>query len=75
MSNDQLFEKLREYNITPYAYKIIKLYANGGSEKTVASDLKTSITAVNMVKSRLRKRLGCDSNVQMFIRLAKEGIV
>lgn len=75
MSNDQLLEKMRIYGITPYVYNILKLYAAGGSEKTVSSDLKTSITAVNMAKSRLKKRMGCESTVQMFVRLTKEGLI
>lgn len=75
MSNEELFEKMRIYGITPYNLRILQLYAKGGSEKTVASDLGTSITAVNMVKSRLKKRMGCESTLQMFIKLVKEGII
>ena len=75
MTTEQLCEKLAEYKITPLVYKIIKLYADGMGDKHVAQELGKPIPTVSMIKSRLKHRMGCKTSNEMFVRLAKEGIV
>lgn len=75
MNNEQLIEKMLEYKITPYVHKVINLYAKGYGDKQVASETGRGITTVNMVKTRLRDRMGCNTTAEMFVRLAKEGLV
>lgn len=75
MSEEVLKEKLEQYGITPYVLQVIKLYAEGYGDKQVAAELGKGITTIGMVKMRLRERLECKTTNQMFVKLAKEGIV
>lgn len=75
MTTQQLSEKIAEYKITPLVYQIIKLYADGNGDKHVAQILGKPIPTVSMIKSRLKHRMGCKTSNEMFVRLAKEGII
>lgn len=75
MTTEQLCEKLAKYKITPYVYQVIKLYADGHGDKQVAQITGKPLPTVSMVKSRLKRRMGCNTSNEMFVKLCKEGII
>lgn len=64
-----------QYEITPYVYKIITLYASGMGDKQVAAELGRTIPGVTMAKWRLKRKMKCETSNQMFYLLGKNNII
>lgn len=69
---EEFFEK---HDITPYVYKILTLYAGGLLDKQVATTLGRTVPGVTMAKYRLKRKMGCETSIEMFYKLAKLNII
>lgn len=73
--SQEIADFFEKYEITPYVYKIIILYANGLCDKQVAAELGRTIPGVTMAKWRLKRKMKCESSNQMFYQLGKNNII